>query len=221
MAAFDGGYHFVVWDRNVGSRVSQSGQVLSPIRFDGLGGCEAIVSQGSECTIAWAASRHIHGARIRTSGQVLDTFIMAAQPGSQNSPVLAIAPDARTLLCYLGWAGTEGGVVYNTTRVWGKMGPFGGVAEGGSPTPRKPLSLEVSPNPAVGRSVIRYSLPMSRRVSIRLYDVSGRLARTLHQGVLEAGARKVVVNVSGLARGVYILMLTADDNRISRKLILQ
>ncbi len=44
-----------------------------------------------------------------------------------------------------------------------------------------------SPNPFVGRTSIGFDLPRSGRVSLRVYDVSGRLVRTLADQTMEAG----------------------------------
>jgi hypothetical protein len=193
VAAFDGVYHFVVWDANMGSRVTQSGFVFSPIRFSGLDGCEAIAPRGSELTIAWSAGRHIHGARVITSGQVLDTFTMAAQSGSQTSPAVAMGSDARLMLCYSGWVGTEGGRIYNTTRIWGKLGPFGGIAEGG----RHRIGLARAIDGAsILRGVLRIPESHDPNARLALLDISGRKVLELHPGPND---------VSRLAPGVYFV----------------
>jgi len=53
-----------------------------------------------------------------------------------------------------------------------------------------PSVLSVRPNPFVSGTEIVYSLPAAGRVSLRLYDVTGRLVRTLASGEAAAGLHR-------------------------------
>jgi 5-methylthioadenosine/S-adenosylhomocysteine deaminase len=56
-----------------------------------------------------------------------------------------------------------------------------------------PANLSVYPNPFNPRTTIQYDLPVNARVSLRVYDLSGRLTRTLLDGdEISAGRREVV-----------------------------
>jgi hypothetical protein len=68
---------------------------------------------------------------------------------------------------------------------------------------------------------IRYSLATGARVSIRLLDLSGRVAQTLSDAVRQPGRDSVPSVPEGLARGVYLLKMRADEYQANRKLILQ
>ena len=164
-AVFDGMNYFVMWDGNVGTRVTQSDSVIDPhgMLLNGVRGRGSIVAQGATCTIVWPANRHLNGARIRTSGQTLDTFPVVAQPGSQDSPVLAANSTGQILLCYRGWAGNVEDKDYRAMRIWGKLGPFGGVAEGGSLSAGRPSHLRsrriLSLCPSIPQSLIPCRFP--------------------------------------------------------------
>ncbi len=47
------------------------------------------------------------------------------------------------------------------------------------------------PNPFNPQTVITFSLPRAQDVRLRIYDISGRLVRTLVRGRLEAGSHEV------------------------------
>jgi hypothetical protein len=72
--------------------------------------------------------------------------------------------------------------------------------------------LGTYPNPASQRATVRYAVPedVDGTVRIHLYDIMGRRVQTVTR-TTEAGRRKQVMDVSGLASGVYFLRLTGDD----------
>jgi len=80
-----------------------------------------------------------------------------------------------------------------------------------------------APNPSRdGRTGIRLSLPRAADVSLRVYDVAGRLVRTLESGALPAGERTVRWDGrddSGrpVANGVYLVRLLAEDVSRTRR----
>ena len=81
------------------------------------------------------------------------------------------------------------------------------------------------PNPFNPSTEIRFSLRNKSRVTIRVYDVSGRLVNTLVDGVLDAGPQKVNwngINSHGAsaASGVYFYRMGTSGYGESRKMIL-
>ena len=82
------------------------------------------------------------------------------------------------------------------------------------------------PNPFRAHLSIRYSLAAEGRVTLRVHDLTGRVVRTLADGMMRPG--RYNVNWSGnddrgreLARGVYFCRFTAGDYRATEKLVLQ
>jgi flagellar hook assembly protein FlgD len=81
-----------------------------------------------------------------------------------------------------------------------------------------------APNPFTARTTIRFSVPREGPVSLKIYDVRGRLVRTLVEGPLPGGAHVVHWDgrdVAGrtLASGVYFYRLTDGERIESRKTV--
>jgi len=80
------------------------------------------------------------------------------------------------------------------------------------------------PNPSRGAVVISYGLPVESPVSLKVYDLSGRLIRTLVSGREKAGFRRVswdgrTQGGGRVASGVYFYRLTAGSFSATRKLV--
>lgn len=60
-----------------------------------------------------------------------------------------------------------------------------------SPAPEVPAIFAARPNPFVSDTEISFSLPAAGRASIRLFDISGRLVRTLQDGAAVAGVHRL------------------------------
>jgi hypothetical protein len=82
------------------------------------------------------------------------------------------------------------------------------------------------PNPFNPSTRIRFTLPRRGLVSVGIYNVDGKLVRTLHDGVMDAGHHELVWdsrNNSGTdaASGVYFYKITAcGDYQDVRKMVL-
>ncbi len=81
------------------------------------------------------------------------------------------------------------------------------------------------PNPFAASTRIRFSLPATGPISLAVFDVSGRLVRTLHEGPLPAGDHLVAwegTDDAGhrVANGLYYCRLQADQAARERSVIL-
>jgi hypothetical protein len=68
-----------------------------------------------------------------------------------------------------------------------------------------------SPNPFNPTTTIYYQLPTDRHVSLKVFDVSGRLVATLVDGWREAVVHEVAFDGSDMPSGIYVAKLTARD----------
>jgi hypothetical protein len=77
------------------------------------------------------------------------------------------------------------------------------------------------PTPTRGDGVIEYVLPAPARVVARLYDVSGRVAATLLDGVTQpAGVHRLPFRGARLAPGIYMIDVDAGGEHFRGRLVL-
>lgn len=87
------------------------------------------------------------------------------------------------------------------------------------------LLLEIHPNPARTHSTIRYALQHEGRVSLSIYDVSGRLVTTLVDQYQKSDIYSVIwkgkdTNDREVAPGVYFYVLNADGFMVQQKIVM-
>lgn len=86
-----------------------------------------------------------------------------------------------------------------------------------------PKEFELSqnfPNPFNPSTTIRYAMPRSTHVTLKIYDMLGREVATLLDATVEAGYRVARWNPVALASGVYFYQLHAGEFVQTRKLVL-
>ncbi|TKJ41497.1 hypothetical protein CEE37_02740 [candidate division LCP-89 bacterium B3_LCP] len=76
------------------------------------------------------------------------------------------------------------------------------------------------PNPFNPTTSISYSIADAGKVTIAVYDVSGRMVGTLVDGWKDAGSYEVTFNGTDLASGVYIYKMTAGSFTSTAKMVL-
>lgn len=76
------------------------------------------------------------------------------------------------------------------------------------------------PNPFNPSTMIRFQLPVSSYVSLKVYDLLGREVANLVDERESSGSHSVRFDASGLASGIYIYRLSTGDQAITRKMIL-
>jgi hypothetical protein len=76
------------------------------------------------------------------------------------------------------------------------------------------------PNPFNPSTVIRYSLPVTGAVSLKVYDVLGKTVATLVHETKEAGRYSVVWDASKLSSGTYFYKLISGTYTCTKKLLM-
>ena len=92
-------------------------------------------------------------------------------------------------------------------------------------TPRPQLSMRIAPNPFNPMTEIRFNLPLSGAVDLRVFDARGLLVTTLLSEVMAAGEYVVVWNGTdgrgrAVASGVYFSKLETDAGDLLEKMML-
>jgi hypothetical protein len=106
--------------------------------------------------------------------------------------------------------------------VMGMLTAFGytGVEEGGAGVKASAFGFAPqTPGLTKGYSVISYVITEPGRVTLDMYDGSGRHVMTVVDGYQNAGVGTVNLDASQLSDGVYFLRLTAGDKTASHKLV--
>jgi hypothetical protein len=108
------------------------------------------------------------------------------------------------------------------------MGAFGGggvnywltVEEEESSSPETMLVLKSFPNPFSSSCTVCYQLTEASQVNLSVFDLSGRLIKTLVDEVVPAGMYSEYLNASGLSSGMYLIRLVAGNLSTSRRCII-
>jgi flagellar hook capping protein FlgD len=95
---------------------------------------------------------------------------------------------------------------------------------GGDAIVQGPRLLPSSPNPFRASTSLRFELDAPTHVTLRIYDISGRLAATLLDRMMEAGGHVETwdgtdVHGQSAAAGMYVAVLEAGNNRRTERLV--
>lgn len=102
---------------------------------------------------------------------------------------------------------------------WSLLSTFTGtdVQEPPAPVVNNFTLSQNSPNPFRGTSEIAFSLPKTESIRLAIYDIQGKLMKTLMEGTQTAGAHKATA--SGLESGVYFYRLEAGNTSLTRRMV--
>jgi hypothetical protein len=121
----------------------------------------------------------------------------------------------------------HGLVVYNgndNSGTWRLSIYYPGVTAVGDAPLQTEVSLAASPNPSHGNATLRYTLPVEGDVALEVFDLQGRLVRTLDRGRRPAGQHDIHWDGrdgSGapLGAGVYLARIRANGEERRIKLV--
>jgi hypothetical protein len=236
--AFGVSGYLVVWQEKTsydnyeicGARLDRSGAVLDsePILIASPGyyrESPSVTFDGTDYIVAWQDSLYsgISGARVSRWGTVLGTFPISRRD-VQSEFCLAAGPNRQVLALYSAFTDSVNHRPVSCNRIWGRLSPFEGIEE--VPTGAAPrMTLGIMPNPLSGNGEVRYSLPVSGRVRLGVYDVSGRLVRLLADDEQRAGSHVLRwdgtdENLRKLPNGVCFVRLETAGRCESRVVII-
>lgn len=92
-------------------------------------------------------------------------------------------------------------------------------------TPKKAALHQNYPNPFNPKTAINFDLPEKQHIDLKIYDVSGKLVRTLVSGEEDAGYHSIVWDGkddtgNAVNSGVYIYRIDAENYRETKRMIL-
>lgn len=74
------------------------------------------------------------------------------------------------------------------------------------------------PNPAVGTTSVNFEIVKANEVSLSVYDVTGKLIKSINEGNLSAGMHSITLETSDIDAGVYFYTLTVGDQTLTKKM---
>ena len=89
-----------------------------------------------------------------------------------------------------------------------------------------PLMLaQNAPNPFVGETRIKFSVPRQMKVKLSVYDISGRLVKTVADGKMEAGEHSFAWDgrdsfSRSVSPGIYFLRMSTPERSLQKKMVL-
>jgi len=86
----------------------------------------------------------------------------------------------------------------------------------------EPLKFELRqnyPNPFNPVTNIKYSIPSDAFVTLSVYDITGRLVKSVTSEYKRAGNYFVTVSMFGLASGIYFYRIQAGRNTDTKRMI--
>jgi hypothetical protein len=83
------------------------------------------------------------------------------------------------------------------------------------------FNFSVSANPFSKTTTINYTVPFNGRVSIKLYNASGRLVNTIVNDHLSAGSYSYNLSSDKLAKGIYFVKYDSNTDNSEIKVIVQ
>jgi photosystem II stability/assembly factor-like uncharacterized protein len=97
---------------------------------------------------------------------------------------------------------------------------YSGIVEVNMTAPQSFALSQNYPNPFNPSTTINYSIPMTSKVSLKIFDMLGREVASLVNETKQAGNYEVVFNASKISSGVYFYKLQAGSFTETKKLTL-
>lgn len=76
------------------------------------------------------------------------------------------------------------------------------------------------PNPFNPVTTVKFEVPNAERVSVTVYDISGKVVETLIDLDLKPGTYSTIWDASGMPSGVYFVRMVSGSKESTGKLIL-
>jgi len=217
-----------------------SGKVFEPLVPDDTSFFDIVVKAGPENDVAVfyvksfsvVGPNQIKAIRIDTDGNYVwndEKIVLSSVPSDKYN--LAASDFAHNQWIAV-WAdgrnsppdNKEYGIYAQNINSDGSLGPAGIEEEKGELASSSDL-YPISPNPSGSKVTIRYALPQATRVSLKVYDVNGRMVKTLEDAEQTGGVHSIHWNGSddrgrALSSGVYFARLEAGTEQRLAKIVL-
>jgi hypothetical protein len=181
---------------------------------------------GLSVQLDWSTASEVNNAgfgierKIQGSGFVTVGFV--AGSGTTNEQKLYSFTDkpanqTQTLIYRLKQLDFDGTFTYSHVISVDFYGIISGVKDTGIPAE---FSLHQNfPNPFNPSTVIKFGLPFSSNVSLKVYNILGKEVAVLFNSFMEAGIHETSFNAAGFPGGVYLYEIRTDAFTSVRKMV--
>jgi 1,4-alpha-glucan branching enzyme len=76
------------------------------------------------------------------------------------------------------------------------------------------------PNPASSQVNLEMHLSNSSTVSVKLYDIQGRMIKDIFKGQHPSGLRKIQADIAGVHPGLYFVVVQSEGQRLTKKIMI-
>lgn len=95
-----------------------------------------------------------------------------------------------------------------------------GVLQNGTEVPERFALFQNYPNPFNPATYIKFNIPLRTNISLKIYDISGRLVETIISGNIDKGSYKADFDGTNFASGIYYYELKSEGFSQTRKMVL-
>lgn len=85
----------------------------------------------------------------------------------------------------------------------------------------KIYSMSVFPNPSFSNTTVSFNVLMPGKVSLVVYDITGKLIRIIANKEFNEGIHQIKINTEGMATGIYVLKLQSAEILQTKRFVVQ
>jgi photosystem II stability/assembly factor-like uncharacterized protein len=204
----------VMTNSSTGYTVGRFGKILKTT--NGGSNWDQQISSTSEWLLDLYMINSNSGWACGMNGKIVYTSNGGTNWHSQYVPTVSTIRQLHFLTPDTGYAVTDNGMILKTYTA----GNIIGINPRGSQVPNDFAISQNYPNPFNPSTSIKFSIPRSSYVNLKIYDNIGKEISTLVDQDVGAGNYEVNFNADEFTSGVYFYRITADDFTETRKMIL-
>ncbi|MFI5144493.1 MAG: T9SS type A sorting domain-containing protein [Ignavibacteria bacterium] len=124
--------------------------------------------------------------------------------------------------CFVVWLASSGGI-YGSLGCEGHISGMGPLHVNNTTASLSPDKYELGqnyPNPFNPTTEIKFAIPKDGYLTVKVYDVLGKLVQTLVEGKLSAGEHEVRFDGTNLSSGIYFYKIETDNFTDIKKMVL-
>jgi len=117
------------------------------------------------------------------------------------------------------------GVIYAATFGRGAFTSDTFASKGGSSssklTETSNIDVKITPNPVSDVATIRFNMANKSNIGFQIYDLQGKLVKTINLSNQPAGTNELSIDASALGAGTYLIRMTAGTQQSSSKFVVK